>query len=173
MPAEGYIEDIEAANRSIREIVEARHQSTDTRTEEIEITNTACRTVTDFYEIDGDDDGENYLDIGNAEPLPGAFGRFGSQEFLRILDEIKSLHIAKSQDYGSDKDPLANIRAGADLIGIDPWKACLIRIADKITRLKTFCAKGEVVFDGLDDTLKDLSAYAAIALVFYREQHRS
>ena len=170
MPAEGYITDINLANASIRAVVEARTQSTDTET--VEFSNTATSTVTDFYEIDGDDDGDNYLDIGNAPVLPGAFGRAGSTEFLRILDEIKALHVAKSQDYGSDKDPLANIRAGAELIGIDPWKACLIRIADKITRLKTFCEKGSVVFDGLDDTLKDLSAYAALALVFYREQHR-
>lgn len=106
-------------------------------------------------------------------PLPGAFDCGGSKEFLAVLDEIKSLHIAKSQDYGSEDDPLANIKSGADLLGIDPWKACLVRIADKVTRLRSFCHKGHVVFDGVEDTLADLCAYAAISLALYREQHRA
>jgi hypothetical protein len=179
MPAEGFITDIESSNRSIRELVEARNRSrcTDTPTaaahaaccepETVSLTNSECRTVTPPYDIDGDD----CECCTDTMPI-GQFGRVGSPEFLRILDEIKSLHVAKSQDYGSDEDPLANIRAGADLIGVDPWKACLVRIADKVTRLRTFCHKGSVVFDGLEDTLKDLSAYAALALAFYREQHR-
>lgn len=98
------------------------------------------------------------------QPRPGSLG------FMEILEEVKKLHIAKSQDYGDDADALANIRSGAEIVGISPWKACLIRLADKMTRLRTVCRTGECQFDGVEDTLLDMCAYAAIALNLYREE---
>ena len=102
-----------------------------------------------------------------ASPPDGL--RPGSVPFMEILEEVKRLHIAKSQDYGADNDALANIRSGADVVNLAPWKACLIRLADKMTRLRTVCHTGSCTFDGVDDTLKDICAYSAIALVLYRE----
>ena len=95
--------------------------------------------------------------------------RPGSVPFMEVLEEVKRLHIAKSQDYGADNDALANIRSGADVVNLAPWKACLIRLADKMTRLRTVCHTGSCTFDGVEDTLKDICAYSAIALVLYRE----
>jgi hypothetical protein len=94
----------------------------------------------------------------------------GSQAFYAVLDEIRTLHERKSQDYGDDEDPLANIRNGADAIGIEPWKGCLLRIADKMQRMRSVCRSGRCEFDGIEDTLLDIAAYSAIALVVYREQ---
>lgn len=102
-----------------------------------------------------------------AAPADGL--RPGSVPFMEVLEEVKRLHIAKSQDYGADNDALANIRSGADVVNLAPWKACLIRLADKMTRLRTVCHTGSCTFDGVDDTLKDICAYSAIALVLYRE----
>lgn len=102
-----------------------------------------------------------------AAPAEGL--RPGSVPFMEVLEEVKRLHIAKSQDYGADNDALANIRSGADVVNLAPWKACLIRLADKMTRLRTVCHTGSCTFDGVDDTLKDICAYSAIALVLYRE----
>ena len=102
-----------------------------------------------------------------ASPPDGL--RPGSAPFMDILEEVKRLHIAKSQDYGADNDALANIRSGADVVNLAPWKACLIRLADKMTRLRTVCHTGSCTFDGVEDTLKDICAYSAIALVLYRE----
>jgi hypothetical protein len=99
--------------------------------------------------------------------------RPGSLGFMEILEEVKRLHIAKSQDYGDDEDALANIRSGAEIVGISPWKACLIRLADKMTRLKTVCNKGSCKFDGVEDTLLDMCAYAAISLDLYREEQNA
>lgn len=95
--------------------------------------------------------------------------RPGSREFLDVLDEIKRLHLAKTLDYGEDEDALANIRNGAEVVNIEPWKACLIRMADKMQRLKAFCHNGRVEFDGIEDTLKDIAAYSVISLVLHRE----
>jgi len=95
----------------------------------------------------------------------------GSPEFHAVLAEIAELHDRKSQDYGDDVDALANIRNGADMVGIAAWKGCLLRIADKMQRLRSVCHTGHCEFDGIEDTLKDICAYSAIALVVYREEH--
>lgn len=98
--------------------------------------------------------------------------RPGSREFIAVLDEIKRLHLAKTLDYGEDEDALANIRNGAEVVNIEPWKACLIRMADKMQRLKAYCHNGRVEFDGLEDTLKDIAAYSVIAEVLRRESQQ-
>ncbi len=95
--------------------------------------------------------------------------REGSKTFIDVLDEIKQMHLLKTKDYGSAEDALKNIRDGADVVNIESWKACLIRMADKMTRLRNFCHNGKVEFDGLEDTLLDLAAYSVIALVLLRE----
>jgi len=102
--------------------------------------------------------------LAGGEPI-----RPGTDAFLGVLQEIAALHIRKSKDYGVDEDALANIRAGGEAIGVDPWKGCVLRISDKMQRLKAFCRRGECEFDGVEDTLADIAAYAAIALVMYRE----
>jgi hypothetical protein len=42
-------------------------------------------------------------------------------------------------------------------------------MSDKMHRLRSFFRRGEVEFDGVEDTLLDLAAYSIIALVLYRE----
>jgi hypothetical protein len=50
----------------------------------------------------------------------------GDTKFLAILDEMRDLHVRKSQDYGTDADPLANIRASEE-IGVPAWKGAWLR----------------------------------------------
>lgn len=95
--------------------------------------------------------------------------RAGSSAFLDLLDELRRLHLSKSADYGSEADPLANIRQGADFVDIEPWRGCMVRIADKIQRLRTYCRTGRLVHEGVRDTLLDLSAYSLLAIVLFDE----
>jgi hypothetical protein len=95
--------------------------------------------------------------------------RPGSREFLAILEELKSLHLAKTLDYGVDEDALSNIRQSADVVNMPAWAGCILRISDKMHRLKAFFRRGKCEFDGIEDTLKDIACYSAIALVLYRE----
>ena len=96
--------------------------------------------------------------------------RPGSREFLEVLDELRTLHLRKTMDYGVDEDALSNIRNSADVVNMPAWAGCILRISDKMNRLKAFFRRGACEFDGVEDTLKDISCYAAIALVLYREQ---
>jgi len=92
-----------------------------------------------------------------------------STAFVDLLREMQTLHESKSADYGSEEDPLANVRSGADFVNIEPWRGCMVRIADKVQRLRTFCRTGRLVHEGVRDTLLDLSAYALLAIVLFDE----
>jgi len=89
--------------------------------------------------------------------------------FLELLEELRGLHLSKSQDYGSESDPLANIRQGAEFVGIEPWRGCMVRVADKVQRLRTYCRTGRLVHEGVRDTLLDLAAYSLLAIVLFDE----
>ena len=92
-----------------------------------------------------------------------------SAAFVRLLDEMQRLHESKSADYGSEDDPLANVRSGADFVNIEPWRGCMVRIADKVQRLRTYCRTGRLVHEGVRDTLMDLAAYSLLAIVLFDE----
>jgi len=96
--------------------------------------------------------------------------RPGSREFLDVLDELRTLHLRKTMDYGVDEDALSNIRSSADVVNMPAWAGCILRISDKMHRLKAYFRRGKCEFDGVEDTLKDIACYAAIALVLHREQ---
>ena len=96
-----------------------------------------------------------------------------SQEFYALCDRLKAMHASKSRDYGcpSGNDPLANIRNGAEFVGIEHWKGAMVRLSDKVTRLATFNATGRLGHEGVEDTLLDLASYALLALLLYQEEH--
>jgi hypothetical protein len=95
-----------------------------------------------------------------------------SQAFFDLCDRLKEVHARKSHDYGcpSGTDPLANIRNGATFVGIPAWRAAMVRLSDKVTRLATFNATGRLEFEGVEDTLLDLASYALLSLVLYTEE---
>jgi hypothetical protein len=99
--------------------------------------------------------------------------RPGSREFLAVLDELRTLHLRKTMDYGVDEDALSNIRSSADVVNMPAWAGCILRISDKMHRLKAYFRRGKCEFDGVEDTLKDIACYAAIALVLHREQGKA
>ena len=94
-----------------------------------------------------------------------------SLRFLEAVEEVRQIHLSKSEDYGSAVDPLANIRNGARFVGIEPWRGCMVRLSDKVTRLETFNRTGKLRHETVEDTLIDLAAYALLALTLYREEN--
>jgi len=95
-----------------------------------------------------------------------------SQAFFDLCDAIKEMHRRKSADYGcpSGTDPLANIRNGAKFVGIEPWRAAMVRLSDKVTRLAAYNATGRLENESLEDNLFDLASYALLALLLHREE---
>ena len=84
------------------------------------------------------------------------------------MEEIMAMHLKKGADYGTNKDNFANVRS-AEEFGIPAWQGAVLRANDKMARLKTFCVKGELQNESVEDSLLDLANYAAIALTLYRE----
>lgn len=99
--------------------------------------------------------------------------RPGSAEVLKVFEEAAKLHLRKTLDYGADENALRNIQEGADLINVESWRACLIRIADKMSRMRAFCRRGRVEFDGVEDNLIDIVSYAAICLAEFRREQKT
>jgi len=93
-----------------------------------------------------------------------------SLAFLALVERVKEMHLKKSQDYGSSVDPLANIRGGAEFVGISPWRACMVRVCDKIQRLRTYCQTEKLVYESVEDTLLDLACYCLLCIVLKQEQ---
>lgn len=96
-----------------------------------------------------------------------------SQKFFDLCDRLKAMHASKSKDYGcpSGTDPLANIRNGAKFVGIPSWRAAMVRLSDKVTRLATFNATGKLQHESVIDTLEDLASYSLLALLLYQEEN--
>jgi hypothetical protein len=106
----------------------------------------------------------------SASDVVERFGMLpGAPAYREVLEELWRLHRQKAADYGSTSDPLRNIRSGAEFVGIEPWRAAMVRIADKVTRLATHNCTGSLRNEGVEDTLLDLASYAIIALVLFRE----
>jgi len=93
----------------------------------------------------------------------------GDPRFHALLREIGDLHDKKQQDYGSDTDPLANVRASQQY-GVAPWIGTLVRMNDKVHRLQQFAKKGALANESAEDSMMDIAVYALIALVLYREE---
>jgi hypothetical protein len=92
-----------------------------------------------------------------------------SQAFFDLCDKLKALHASKSLDYGSETDPLANIRDGAEFVGIEPWRGAMVRLSDKVTRLRTYCRTGRLEHESVTDNLMDLASYSLLALLMHQE----
>ena len=143
----------------------------------LEESNAALRSVVEARLAHGIiDEGEDMVlpeDIAETETLcckrAEAPKHPSSRAFLDLLDEMRRLHESKSADYGSQTDPLANIRQGAEFVNIEHWRGCMVRIADKVQRLRTYCQTGRLVHEGVRDTLLDLSANSLLAIVLFDE----
>ncbi len=106
---------------------------------------------------------------GVAERMKSVKNGSKPTAFNALLDDIKELHNRKQADYGRDDDPFANIRASEEF-GIPAWLGAVVRANDKMSRLKTFAAKGALKNESVEDSLMDGAIYHLIALLLYREQ---
>ena len=93
----------------------------------------------------------------------------GDPRFHALLKEIGALHDRKQLDYGVTADPFANVRASQDF-GVAPWIGSLVRLNDKVTRLKAFARRGSLANESAEDSMFDIAVYALIALILYREE---
>jgi hypothetical protein len=125
--------------------------------------NMSCETSSFHHEAEGDRKAVAEYPTVKRHP--------NSARFHEILKEAGELHDKKQMDYGRGQDPFANVNASAEF-GVKPWIGAYIRLNDKITRIKSFIEKGNLVNESLEDSLRDVIVYAAIALVLYEQENK-
>lgn len=85
---------------------------------------------------------------------------------------MAEIHSIKNQDYAnSESDPFRNFKM-SELVGVSPWRGCLIRLGDKFIRINNLANKENpaVKTESIQDTLMDLSIYALITRILYEEE---
>lgn len=80
-----------------------------------------------------------------------------------LTSKARKIMESKNHDYSSGASPYANFE-GSTILGISPETGILLRMLDKIMRLKTFAEKGElkVQGEGVEDALIDIINYAVL-----------
>lgn len=101
----------------------------------------------------------------NPDNLPD---KMSASHPVQMLDELhemaRDIINKKNHDYrGAMEDDYANFR-GSTALGIHPGHGILLRIQDKMMRVKTFIDKGElhVKSESIDDALVDITNYCAL-----------
>lgn len=91
------------------------------------------------------------------------------QEYMRFHEEacrkMMAITRAKNADYtGQSDDPFANFSNSIAIAGVPVEQGFLVRIGDKLARIRSFIQKGvlEVKDESVEDTLLDLANYAIL-----------
>lgn len=171
---QGFITELEQTNAALRAAVEDRLAGSCCEGVKCHTTTTTTEGVPARWKELTQASAEKYAERLAGDSLIAASDVHPtSQAFYDLCDGLKRMHAGKSRDYGcpSGTDPLANIRNGAKFVGIPAWKAAMVRLSDKVTRLATFNATGSLHNEGVVDTLEDLASYSLLALLLYREEH--
>ena len=82
----------------------------------------------------------------------------------RTLDSMKEIIRKKNHDYtGGADDPFANFRV-AEMEGVTPVQGILIRLQDKLQRIRTYNSRGELLVadEGFTDACDDVIGYALL-----------
>lgn len=101
--------------------------------------------------------------------------KFTKEEYLQFVEQtlgdMKELIRRKNADYTNGAGPFANFEISED-VGVDPIKGLVIRLLDKVQRLKSYCKQGElqVQGEGVEDIFKDFIGYSLIGLAMMQER---
>jgi len=90
----------------------------------------------------------------------------------KTCEDCRKIMHAKSLDYsGGETDPYANFRI-AEMFGLHPVTGILLRVTDKLQRIRAFIKNGVTAVEGetVDDACDDIVNYAILMKGLLREQ---
>ena len=84
------------------------------------------------------------------------------QNIKNLLEDVVTTLEKKNHDYGGSDNPYKNIEASR-LVGVQPERAILVRIMDKMSRISTLLNNdAKVKNESIKDTIQDAIGYLAI-----------
>lgn len=107
------------------------------------------------------------------ETLKKTFGEqiesfVGHPEYPYVLAEMLRIHSEKSNDYGSDSNPFANIEL-CEQAGYPAYKGVIVRMGDKYSRLLNVLCDKLLKNESAEDAFLDMATYAVIGFLEYRK----
>lgn len=91
-----------------------------------------------------------------------------------LTDKARAIMSKKNHDYtGGSGDPYANFRM-SEAMGVHPALGLLIRVGDKMQRVRTFAERGELQVDGegLEDAVIDVINYMVLVYSLLTEDEK-
>lgn len=82
--------------------------------------------------------------------------------FEAHLERMRQIHEAKNHDYAADGDPLSNFKLAASVAGCPVDTVFRVLIGVKLARLDELLKGKEPKHESIDDSVLDLSVYAAL-----------
>jgi hypothetical protein len=111
--------------------------------------------------------------MGLAHTAFDVIAKSTNQPLPELMADAVALHVAKNAGYaGADNpDHWANFRLSTTF-GVTPLQGVLVRMTDKWSRIQSLRrnASNERIGESILDTLRDLAAYALIAICLIREE---
>jgi len=89
-----------------------------------------------------------------------------NQRFNAVLETMQATHDSKNEDYAEAGNPYSNFEKAAEIAGITVQQQFASLVGVKIARLTELVSGKTPNHESLDDTLLDLSVYAAIWLSY-------
>lgn len=80
-------------------------------------------------------------------------------EFKRVCEELSEVYVSKNEEYGD---------SFGQMFDEDGVKPCLYQIKHKLNRALQIADKDDVVYESLEDTLRDLANYSIMTYMEYR-----
>lgn len=78
----------------------------------------------------------------------------------------------KNKDYATESDPFKNFRT-ASLVGVNPERAILLRVLDKLSRISNLVDKtNDVKDETIQDTILDCCNYLYILNAYLKDKRK-
>lgn len=109
--------------------------------------------------------------------LPLRKSGFTRKELFALHDQLcsncKQIMVLKNHDYTADTDVFANFK-NSEMFGVDNGIGLLLRVNDKMMRLRTYLEKGELAVEGegFEDAAMDIINYMVLLVGMKREESR-
>jgi hypothetical protein len=95
--------------------------------------------------------------------------------FTSIEDDMKEglgLIKLKNKDYATESDPFKNFRT-ASLVGVNPERAMLLRVLEKLSRISNLVDKtNDVKDETIQDTIIDCCNYLYILNAYLKDKRK-